>query len=234
MFFGQSSFADYALATERNVVKVRQDAPLELLGPLVYGIQTGAGAVLNSLMAEAGSSMAIFGAGSVGLSAVMAARVAGCTTIIAVDLDPGRLQIARELGATHAISGAETSDVVEAIQDVSGGGVEYALDTTSNPAVFRQAVDSLKMLGTCGLIGGMAPGTEVHIEANHLLPGRTVRGIIQGDSIPQVFIPRLIELYMQGRFPFDRLIRFYELEEINQARADMGARESIKPVLRVA
>ncbi len=234
MFFGQSSFANYALATERNAVKVRKDAPLEILGPLGCGIQTGAGAVLNSLKAEAGSSMAIFGVGSVGLSAVMAACVAGCSTIIAIDMDAGRLELANELGATHTLNSTELPNVVEAVREVSDGGVNYALDTTSNPNVFRQAVDSLKMLGTCGLIGGMAPGTEVHIEANHLLPGRTVRGIIQGDSVPHVFIPQLIELYMQGRFPFDRLIRFYELEKINQSCADMGTRKAIKPVLRVA
>ena len=234
MFFGQSSFANYALATRRNVVKVPKEAPLEILGPLGCGVQTGAGAVLNSLTAEAGNSIAVFGAGSVGLSAVMAACVAGCNPIIAVDIDARRLELARELGATHSFNGAEIPEVVEAIQDVSDGGVDYSLDTTSNPAVFRQAVDSLMMLGTCGLIGGMAAGTEVCIEANHLLPGRTVRGIIQGDSVPQIFIPRLIDLYMQGRFPFDRLIRFYTLDEINQACADMSARRVIKPVLRVA
>ena len=234
MFFGQSSFAEFALANRRNVVKVPKNVPLEILGPLGCGVQTGAGAVLNSLAAEAGSSIAIFGAGTVGLSAVMAACVAGCSPIIAVDIDTGRLGLARELGATHTFNGAEIPELVEAIQRVSDGGVNYSLDTTSNPTVFRQAVDSLKMLGSCGLIGGMAPGTEVCIEANHLLPGRTVRGIIQGDSVPQSFIPRLIELYKQGRFPFDRLIRPYSLEEINQACADMAAGNTIKPVLRLA
>ena len=234
MFFGQSSFAEFALANRRNVVRVRKDAPLEILGPLGCGLQTGAGAVLNSLAAEAGSSIVVFGAGSVGLSAVMAAVVAGCSPIIAIDIDAGRLELAHELGATQTYNGSETPELVEAIQDVSGGGVDYSLDTTSNPAAFRQAVDSLRMLGTCGLIGGMVAGTEVCIEANHLLPGRSVRGIIQGDSVPQSFIPRLVDLYMAGRFPFDRLIRIYELEEINQACADMGAGSTIKPVLHIA
>lgn len=233
-FFNQSSFATYALASERNVVKVRPDAPLEMLGPLGCGVQTGAGAVLNSLEVRAGTSIAIFGVGSVGLSAVMGAVIAGCTSIIAVDVRPNRLALALELGATHTINSAEIEDPANVVRDISGGGVDYALDTSAQPAVFRQAVDSLKILGVCGLIGGSASGVEVHLEINHLLLGRTVRGIIQGDSIPDIFIPRLIDLYLQGRFPFDRLIKFYNLEEINQACADVAAGRVLKPVLRLA
>jgi aryl-alcohol dehydrogenase len=230
-FFGQSSFATYALATERNAVKVRRDAPLELLGPLGCGFQTGAGAVLNSLQAEAGSSIVIFGVGSVGLSAVMGAAVAGCTTIIAVDRQPSRLALAHELGATHVINNQDMDDPVPFIKETTGG-VNYALDTTGQPAIFQQAFNSLAVLGVCGLIGGMAPGMEVCLEANHLLIGRTVRGIIQGDSIPDIFIPRLIDLFVNGRFPIDRLITQYPLDAINQAGDDMHAGTTIKPVLR--
>src|SRR5438309_488089 len=128
-FFGQSSFATYALAYERNVVKVDRTAPLELLGPLGCGIQTGAGAVLNSLHPDAGSSIVVFGVGSVGLAAVMAAHVAGCTTIVAVDLKPSRLEAAKRVGATHVIDPSSTArgsggvpqndSVVEAIQDIT-------------------------------------------------------------------------------------------------------------------
>jgi aryl-alcohol dehydrogenase len=231
-FFNQSSFATYALASERNVVKVRTDAPLAMLGPLGCGFQTGAGAVLNSLRARAGTAIAIFGVGSVGLSAVMAAVIAGCTTIIAVDIKPNRLALARELGATQTINSTEVDDPVTAIREMSNGGVDYALDTSGQPAVFRQAVDALKILGVCGLIGGVAPGIDVRLEMNHLLLGRTVRGIVQGDSIPDIFIPRLIELHLQGRFPFDRLIKFYALDQINQACADVEAGHVLKPVLR--
>ena len=231
-FFGQSSFATYALATERNVVKVREDVPLEILGPLGCGIQTGAGAVLNSLNAKAGSSIAIFGTGSVGLSAVMAALVAGCTTIIAIDINAERLQIAKELGATHIINPGETNPV-EAIQQITDSGVNYSLETTGLPQVFRQAVDSLTLLGVCGLIGAAPLGTEAIFDMNTILLGRTIRGIIEGDSIPDIFIPQLIELYLQGRFPFDRLIRFYHLEQINQAAADSEQGRTIKAVLRM-
>ena len=231
-FFAQSSFATYALATERNLVKVREDVPLEILGPLGCGIQTGAGAVLNSLNAKAGSSIAIFGTGSVGLSAVMAAVVAGCTTIIAIDINAERLQLAKELGATHIINPGE-SNPVEAIGQITGSGVNYSLETTGLPQVFRQAVESLTLLGVCGLIGAAPLGTEVTFDMNSILFGRTIRGIIEGDSIPDIFIPQLIELYVQGRFPFDRLISFYNLEQINQAAADSEQGRTIKPVLRM-
>jgi aryl-alcohol dehydrogenase len=231
-FFNQSSFATYALASERNVVKVRPDAPLEILGPLGCGIQTGAGAVLNSLGVQAGTSIAIFGAGSVGLSAIMAAVIAGCTTIIAVDVKPNRLELALELGATHTINSLEVDDPGQLIAEITSTGVDYALETSGLPSVFRQAVDSLTILGVCGLIGGAPPGTDVSFDMNHILLGRTVRGIIQGDSVPDIFIPRLIELHLQGRFPFDRLIKFYTLAEINQACADSEEGVVLKPVLR--
>jgi len=232
-FFGQSSFGTYALASERNVVKVPQDVPLEMLGPLGCGIQTGAGAVMNVLQPAAGSSIVIYGAGSVGLSAAMAAAIVGCTTIISVDVLPHRLELATELGATHVIDATHT-DPVQAVRQIVPGGTTYSLDTSARPDVFRQAVDSIRIMGECGLIGGMAPGQEVSIEANHLLLGRRVRGIIQGDSTPDVFIPHLIDLYRQGNFPFDRLISEYALDDINTAVADMRSGKAIKPILKVA
>jgi aryl-alcohol dehydrogenase len=232
-FFGQSSFADYTLAAERSVVKVSQDAPLELLGPLGCGIQTGAGSVLNTLRPEAGSSIAVFGTGAVGMSAIMAAVVAGCTTIIGIDVKPNRMELARELGATHTINGAKT-DAVEEIGKITGGGTDYSLETSAVPQVFRQAVDCLVPLGVCGLVGAAPLGTEASLDMNNILiPGRTVRGIVEGDSVPDVFIPRLIELHDRGRFPFDRLIEFYDLEEINQAAEDSEEGTVLKPVLRM-
>ena len=232
VFFHQSSFAHIALATERIVVKVRKDAPLELLGPLRCGFQTGAGAVLNSLDPPPGSSLAVFGVGSVGLAAVMAAVIAGCAPIIAVDVHPGRLELAAELGATDSID-ARSSDPVEAIRNTTGGGVAYSLETSGKPAVLRQAVDCLRPLGVCGLIGGAPMGTEVSLDMNTLLFGRTVRGIIQGDSVPDIFIPRLVDALMDGRFPLEKLISFYDFADINRAMADAEAGRAIKPILRM-
>jgi len=232
-FFGQSSFATHALATERNVVKVPDDAPLELLGPLGCGVQTGAGAVLNVLRPDAGATVAVFGAGAVGLSAIMAAVISGCTTIVGVDIKPNRLELARELGATHVVNGAET-DAVEEIKGVTGSGVDYSLDSTGVPTVFRQAVDALAPLGMCGIVGAPPLGTEANLDWNDIMiPGKTVRGIVEGDAVPDIFIPRLIDLYAKGRFPFDRLVKFYDLDQINEAADDAEEGNTLKPVLRM-
>ena len=231
-FFGQSSFATHALASQNSVVKVPDEAPLESLGPLGCGVQTGAGAVLNSLKPEPGSSLAVFGTGAVGMSAIMAAVAAGCTTIVGVDLKPERLKLARELGATHTVNGGEV-EVVEELGRITGGGPDYALETTGVPQGLRLAVDALAPLGTCGIVGAPPVGTEVSLDWNGvMIPGKTVRGIIEGDSIPDVFIPLLIELHHQGRFPFDRLIGYYDLDEINHAAGDAEGGGTLKPVLR--
>lgn len=230
-FFSQSSFANYAISTETNTVKVRDDIPIELLGPLGCGIQTGAGAVMNTLKPEAASSIVIFGCGSVGLAAVMAAQVVGCTTIIAVDPLQQRLELARHLGATHTID-PKQMDAVEQVQEITGAGAQYSLECTGLPAVLRQAVDALSVTGVCGLVGAAPPGTECTFDMNSIMFGRTVRGIIEGDSNPDIFIPQLIELYRQGRFPIDKLVTFYPLDQIDQAIKDMESGKVVKPVLQ--
>jgi aryl-alcohol dehydrogenase len=231
-FFSQSSFANFALASERNVVKVREDIPLETLAPMGCGVMTGAGAVMNSLQPRPGASIAVFGVGPVGMSAVLGAVVCGCTTIIAVDINSERLEMSKELGATHTVNAAEV-DPVEAVLDITGGGAGFSLECVGNPKVLRQAVDVLPRLGVCGLLGVVPPGTEVGLDMDLLMNGRTVTGIIEGDAIPDLFIPKLIELYSQGRFPFDKLITFYSFDEINQAVKDMEKGRAIKPVLRM-
>lgn len=229
-FFGQSAFAEYALADERNVVKVPKDVPLEILGPLGCGVMTGAGAVMNTFHPKPGSSIAIFGMGTVGTSALLAAVVCGCSTIVAVDIHDERLELARQLGATHTVNSSQT-DPVATILDITGGGPNFSLECVGNPAVFRQAVDILPILGVCGLIGVVAPGTQVSLNMDLIMNGRMVRGIIEGDAIPDLFIPRLIELYRQGKFPFDKLITLYPFKDINLAVADMEKGRVIKPVL---
>ena len=230
--FQQSSLATHALATERNVVKVPDDVPLELLGPLACGLQTGAGAVLNSLRVQPGSSFAIFGTGTVGLAALMAARITGAALIVAVDVVPERLRLATELGATHVINGRE-EDVAHRIGEIAPQGLDFVLEVTALPQMLTLAVNLLAMTGTAALVGGAPAGTHAEIDMNTLLNGRTVRGVIQGDAVQQIFIPKLIEHYRAGRFPFDRLVRFYDFEDINQAVADMQGGRAIKPVLRI-
>ena len=232
-FFGQSSFGTFALSHERNVVKVPASAPLELLGPLGCGIQTGAGAVMNGLKVRPGSSFATFGGGAVGLSAVMAARVAGATTIIAADVVPSRLALAKELGATHTVNSRDT-DPVEAVRKITGGGADFTLESSGRPAVLRQAIDALAICGSCGIVGAPALGTEASFDVNGVMTaGKRIIGIIEGDSVPDLFIPSLVELYQQGRFPFDKLIKFYTLDQINHAAEDSEKGVTIKPIVRL-
>jgi aryl-alcohol dehydrogenase len=234
-FFGQSSFATYAVAPERSVVKLAPDVPLDIVAPFGCGIQTGAGAVLRAFRPEAGSSIAIFGTGTVGLSAIMAAQIAGCTTIVGVDVRPARLELAGELGATQVFD-ARDGDPVEAIREVTDGvGADFSIDATGSPAVLQQAVYCTGPGGVCGLIGAPPFGTEVSLDMNQILAmGRTLRGIVEGQSIPDVFLPRLIELWRQGRFPVERIMTHYSFDEIERAARDAEEGAVVKPVLRMA
>lgn len=224
-FFGQSSFATYALATMRNMVKVEKDLPLQLLAPLGCGIQTGAGTIFHSFKVEPGRSIAIFGTGTVGLSAVMAAGFVGAEPIIGVDIVPKRLALALELGATHAID-ARKEDVASCIRAVAEKGVDYVLDTTGDPELGRLAAELLNPHGIIGDVTGIA-------NVGALSGGRSLLSIIQGDSVPQSFIPEMIKMYREGQFPFDRLIKYYDFKDINRAIADSKRGSAIKPVVRM-
>jgi len=234
-FFQQSSFATRALAHESNTIKVDVELPLPLLAPLGCGVQTGAGTVMNTLDVEEGSSLVVFGCGCVGLSAVMAAAVVDAAQIIAVDLNPKRLETALELGATHAFNPndfASADELLAAIADVVPGGCNYAIDTTGVPTVLRQAFDSCGPRGVTAMIAPGVPGTEVTVEMMGLLPGKSLRGVIQGDSVSKTFIPTLIDLWQQGRFPFDKLITTFDsIESIDDAVNAMSSGDVIKPVV---
>lgn len=234
-FFQQSSFATYSLASERNVVKVDDalsDETLALLGPLGCGIQTGAGAVLNSLKPKAGSSLVVFGAGSVGMSAVMAASLVGCSTIIAVDLNSSRLELAKQLGATDVVNAKET-DAADFIRSRTKGGSDFSLETTASAKVLRQAVECLHVRGICGSIGLPPAGTEVTLDMLSILFGRTLKGIIEGDSVPDIFINRLITLQRQGRFPIERLMTHYPFADINEAVKATEEGVALKAILHM-
>jgi aryl-alcohol dehydrogenase len=233
-FFQQSSFATHALATESNVVKVPPDVPLELASAFACGVNTGAGAVLNVLRPQSGGAFAVFGAGAVGLAGLMAARIAGCTTLIAVDLHAHRLALARELGATHTVD-ARTEDPVAAIRRATGGaGCQCSLEAAGDPRALRQAIDALEPLGVCCLAGSARSGVEAALEMAVVQQGRTLRGCIQGDAPPELFLPVLFEHWRSGRMPLERLITFYGLPELNRAAEDASSGKTVKPVLRIA
>jgi aryl-alcohol dehydrogenase len=219
-FFGQSSFASHALVCARNLVPAPPDLPLPLLAPLGCGLQTGAGTILHSLSVAPGESVAIFGSGSVGLAAVMAARVAAAGQIIAVDRHPTRLCLALELGATSVLD-SRRDDLAAQLAD----GLDCLLDTTGDRNLGRLAARVLKPRGRAAfLAGGAMPKA---------MQGRRHVSVIQGDAIPRQFIPEMIRLYQAGQFPFDRLIKFYGFAEINQAIADVRRGDTIKAVLRI-
>ncbi len=223
-FFGQSSFATHALATERNLVKVSKDLSLELLAPLGCGLQTGAGTVMNSLKVSKGKSIAIFGTGAVGIAAIMAARIVGAYPIIGLDIVPMRLELALDSGATHVIDNRDNK-VASRIFDITGSGVDYVVETTALTKMHQLAIDVLNPHGIVALLTGE--------DGENLSEGRKTLGIIEGDAVPQRFIPKLIRLHRAGKFPFHQLVKFYDFKKINQAIADAKRGVTIKPVLRI-
>ena len=231
-FFGQSSFGTHIVAHERNVVKVDKDVDLALLGPLGCGIQTGAGTVLNRLKPEFGTSIAVYGCGAVGLSAIMAAKIAGCQQIFAVDVHDSRLELALELGATHAFNGKNV-DVVKEIKEAAMGGTHYAVESTGVPPVVRQCLNALRPLGQAAIVG-VTPEMNIDVHNDLMAEGKSMIGVIEGDSVPRVFIPKLVEFYKAGKFPFDKLIKFYSFDQINQAFEDSANGTTVKPILKLS
>lgn len=228
-FFGQSSFATHAIVPERTAVKMDKDLPLEKLGPLGCGVITGAGGVVEALKVGFGDTIAVFGVGGVGLSAVMAARLVGAKRIVAVDLVPERLELAREFGATDTIR-ADEEGLAQKIRGVTGRGVDFSFNTANAPAAHTAALECLAMNGTAGFVA--APLGEWKPQMFAMLAGgKQLRGILGGDAHPGLFIPQLVEFWRQGRFPFDRLLTFYPFKDIARAFEDAHSGKAIKPVL---
>jgi aryl-alcohol dehydrogenase len=231
-FFGQSSFATYANVVAESVIKIDPDVPLAIVAPLGCGIQTGAGTVLNELKPGLNSTLVVLGTGAVGSGAIMAGRVAGCAKVIAVDIHDSRLELAKELGATHTINTREVDLVAEVMRLTGDRGADYVIDTTARPELLRQGAECLGLRGTLVLVGAAAPGTEVTFEIGlSLVKGWTFKTVVQGSSVPQVFIPKLIELWKDGRFPLEKLMKNYSLDDINQGFADSASGVTIKPVV---
>jgi aryl-alcohol dehydrogenase len=230
-WFGQSSFATHCVATARNVVVVDPSLPIEKLGPLGCGIQTGAGTTMSAdaLDVQPGTSIVVFGAGAVGLSALMGAVVNGATTVIAVDLHQARLDLASELGATHTLLGDDPGLQAKVVELAGGAGCHYAVDTTGNPAVARTAMSCVRLGGRGALVG--AALDEMSFDTLSVT-GKTVFWVLEGNAKPQTFIPRLLELWQAGRFPFDRLIEEFPLAQIQDAEDASLSGRVVKPVLR--
>ena len=231
-FFGQSSFSRRILAAARSVVRVPEDMPASVLAPLGCGIQTGVSAVTSVLRPQPGARVAVFGVGAVGLSAIMGLQFTGAAQVIAVDIHPTRLALAQELGATDIVD-ASAGDVTEQIAQLTGGqGISGAVETSGNLGSLNAAISSLSSAGMCVVIGVPHAGQTVAVDVVNLV-GRGLRlvGTNQGDAVPRVFIPQLIELYKRGRLPVEKIVTCFDFADINKAAEASLNGSVIKPVL---
>jgi aryl-alcohol dehydrogenase len=233
-FFGQSTFAGYALANERNAIPLDPDLDVapRLLAPLGCGVQTGSGAIFNVLRPHPGSAVVIFGAGAVGLSALMAAALLPVRRLVAVDVNAQRLALARDLGASDVLDPTGI-DVVEAVKDLTAGGADYALEASGVEGVALQAFNSLATGGTLAVEGLASFTSTAKIPLAELVNfSKHVVGVVEGASNPPIYLPYLTSLVATGKFPLERITKTsYKLSDINLAVADMHNGNVIKPVL---
>ncbi|KAH7152684.1 alcohol dehydrogenase [Dactylonectria macrodidyma] len=232
-FFGQSSFARHTIAHRSSLVKVSNDTDLALFAPLGCGLQTGAGAILNTLDVQAGKTVAVFGVGSVGMSAIMAAKMRGAKEIIAIDLQQSRLDLAKKMGATSTILGSD-DDIVAQVQKLSPpNGVHYAVDCSGIPAVIETMIDCLGTRGKAATVGAPKPGKRAGVDVfAHLVNGRQYVGCCEGDSVPSQIIPYLMEQHAKGNYPIENIISFYDIKDFGQAIRDTKNGKTLKAVLK--
>ncbi|WP_432826128.1 NAD(P)-dependent alcohol dehydrogenase [Dactylosporangium sp. CA-092794] len=232
-YFGQSSFATHSVVPHRNLVPVPDDVDLGIVGPLGCGIQTGAGTVFTTLDLSPGATLVVFGAGAVGLAAVMAAAVREVGTVIVVDLHPARLELARELGATHVVN-ARDADPVAVVRELTGGGAGFSIEASGSPAALGPAVDCLGLRGVCAVAGAWGPASAPALNWRHIRTRAiSIRGVSEGDAVPAELIPALLDLHRAGRFPFEALITYFDLPDIGSAFAAAESGAAIKPVVRM-
>jgi len=230
-FLDISSYCEKMLLHENAVVKIREDLPLDRAALIGCGVTTGVGAVLNTAKIEPGSTVAVFGAGGVGLAAIQGARIAGARKIIAVDMFEGKLAMARRMGATDTVD-ASNSDPVDEIKKLTGGGVDYSFEAIGLKKAAEQAFNSLKAGGTATVIGMIPVGQKVEIDGYMFLTERKMQGSNMGSNRFRIDMPRYIDFYMQGRLNLDDMIsRRGKLEDVNEAFRAMKAGEVARTVL---
>src|SRR6202158_5025802 len=229
-FLDISSYCEKMLLHENAVVKIREDLPLDGQALIGCGVTTGVGAVLNTAKIEPGSTVAVFGAGGVGLAAIQGARIAGARRIIAVDQFEGKLAMAKRLGATDTVD-ASSSDPVEEIRKLTGGGVDYSFEAIGLKSAAEQAFNALKPGGTATVIGMIPVGQKVEIDGYMFLTERKLQGSSMGSNRFRIDMPHYIDFYMQGRLNLDDMIsRRGKLEDVNEAFRAMKAGEVARTV----
>lgn len=232
-FAGVSSFSEYSVVHERAVLKIPDDLPLDRAALLGCAVITGVGAVFNAAQVKPGSTVAVFGAGGVGLNVIQGAALAGAEKIIAVDLLDRKLEVARKFGATHTVN-ASVGDPVEEVRALTmGKGVNYAFEVIGLPAAMRQAYDALAKRGMAVVVGVAPMTTEVSVPVMSLVfEERMLTGSVYGSSRPRIDIPKLIELYRAGKLKLDELLtRTYPFSEINEAYAALERGEVARSVV---
>ncbi|MPY91675.1 MAG: zinc-binding dehydrogenase [Acidimicrobiia bacterium] len=230
-FADLSGFSEVMLVHERAVVRIDDDVPLDRAALVGCAVTTGVGAALNTAKVAPGSSVAVFGCGGVGTSVIQGARLAGARQIIAVDIHPAKLDVARHFGATHVLlSGDE--DPVKAIKGLSGGGVDYAFDAVGNTKLSAQCLYSLAPRGLAVIVGAIPAGHKLELEPGHFYVEKSITGSIMGSNRFHIDAPRYLELYRQGRLDLDAMISArVGLGEVSDALAAMEAGEVTRSVI---
>ena len=231
MLHGAATFSQHTVVPEWELVKVTDAVPIERLASLGCAVTTGVGAVVRTAQVRAGSTVAVWGCGGVGLNVVQGAVIAGARRIIAIDLAPRKLEFAMQFGATDTINASEV-DPVEAVRELTGGGVEYAFEVIGNAPTVRQAFEATRPGGTACAVGVPATGSELSIPMEPLFLDRRLIGSSAGSASPRIDFPWFIELYQQGRLKLDELYsRFRPLDEINEAFEDMLSGEVARSII---
>ena len=228
---GVSAFSDHIVVSASSAVRVDEDLPFEVAALFGCAVLTGVGAVVNSARVRVGESVAVFGLGGVGLAALLGARVAGAGTIVAVDVVEAKLELARELGATHAFLAQD--GVVEQVQEVTGGGADYAIETVGNETVLAQAYAATHRGGTTVTVGLPHPSRMLSIPAVSLVAEeRTLKGSYLGSCIPARDIPRFVALHRAGRLPVERLLTHtLALKDVNEGFDRLASGEAVRQAI---
>ena len=233
-YMGTSTFAEYTVVPEIALAKIRADAPLDKVCLLGCGITTGIGAVLNTAKVHAGATVAVFGLGGIGVSAVQGAVMSGAARIIGIDTNPKKFALARQFGATDFLNPDDVPNLAEAVVELTGGGVDFAFECIGHVEVMNQALMSChKGWGQCIIIGVAGAGEEIHVRPFLLVTGRVWRGTAFGGTRGRTQLPTYVDWSMSGRIKVDEYITHtMPLERINDAFDLMHRGESIRSVVR--
>jgi S-(hydroxymethyl)glutathione dehydrogenase/alcohol dehydrogenase len=231
-FTGVSSFAEYAVVPETGIVKIRTDVPLEGAALVGCGVMTGVGAAINTARVAPGSSVAVIGCGGVGLNVVQGAALAGAEKIIAIDLNPKKLELAKQFGATHFVNPKDGDPVSQVMALTDGLGTDYAFEVIGRADTAVQAYNSIRPGGTAVVVGVAKPDDMITIPAVSLLQEKTLKGSIYGSARPSIDMPKILDLYMNKKLKLDELVsRRIKLEEINLAFEWMEKGEVARSVI---